>query len=308
MIYLMMKNLSNMIQVTLNQLFQEYIELIDLLQSEQTIRTKKGYYRKHIKEPYGDKNINDLKYKDFQTLINNLLKSGLKPKTVKNIKDLLQVIYKMAIKLEYTSYNPLLDVELPKFDNKRYFSYSLEHQQKLIKAILNFQEPIYKDIFLFLLHGRRLNEVLSIQWEMIDLNEKIYYIPAKINKAKRNMSYSMTDELFEMLTSNYIQAKKEQKLSIPLGYVFKNPKTGKKFVDLRKAWKRLLKTENLPHTRIHDIRHLVGTYSINHLEIPIEKVSHTLGHTSIEVTQKYITINPDTARDVCENIFNSIKN
>ena len=293
--------------ITLNQLFNEYIELVELLQSNQTIRTKKGYYRKHIKEPYGDKNINDLKYKDFQLLINNLLKLGLKPKTVKNIKDNLQVVYKMAVKLEYATHNPLLDVELPKFDNKRYFSYSLEHQQKLIKAIINFQEPIYKNIFFFLLHGRRLNEVLSIEWDMIDLNERLYYIPAKINKAKRNMSYRMSDKLHDILLHTYQKATLEQKTSIPLGYVFKNPKTNKKYVDLRKAWKRLLKTENLPHTKIHDIRHLIGTYSINHLEIPIEKVSHTLGHTSIEVTQKYITVNPNTAKEVVESIFNSIE-
>ena len=295
-------------QLNLNQLFDEYIDLIELLQSSQTIRTKKGYYRKHIKEPYGDKNINELKYRDWQFCINNLLKSGLKPKTVKNIKDLMQVVYKMAIKLEYAVHNPLYDVELPKFDNKRYFSYSLEHQQKLIKAIVNFQEPIYKDIFIFLLHGRRLNEVLSIEWNMIDLNEKLYYIPAKINKTKRNMSYRMSDKLYDIFLHTYQKSTLEQKTSIPLGYVFKNPRTNTKFVDLRKAWRRLLETENLPHTRIHDIRHLIGTYSINHLEIPIEKVSHTLGHTSIEVTQKYITVNPNTAKEVVENIFNSIEN
>ena len=292
--------------ITLNELFNEYIELIELLQSKQTIRTKIGYYRKHIKELYGDRYINDLKYKDFQILINNLLKSGLKPKTVKNIKDLLQVVYKMAIKLEYTSRNPLLSIELPKFDNKIHFNYSLEYQKSLITAILEFDEPIYKDIFLFLLHGRRLNEVLSIEWDMIDLDKRLYYIPAKINKAKRNMSYKMSSLLYQSLKDRYIQAKSLQNLSYPQGYVFINPKTGKKFVDIRKAWHRLLKSKNLPHTRIHDIRHLIGTYSINHLEIPIEKVSHTLGHTSIEITQKYISINPDTAREVCENIINSV--
>ena len=71
-------------------------------------------------------------------------------------------------------------------------------------------------------------------------------------------------------------------------------------------WKRLLASHNLPHTRIHDIRHLIGTYSVNHLEIPVEKVSHTLGHTSIEVTQKYITVNPETAKEVFEKIIKSV--
>lgn len=292
--------------ITLNSLYHEYIELVTPLQSEQTIRTKKGFYRKHIKDKYGDHLIHSLKFKDYQLLINDLLNSGLKPKTVKNIKDFLQVLYKMAVKLGYTEHNPLLDVELPKFDNKKHFNYPLGFQQRLIKAILDFDEPIYKDIFFFLLHGRRLNEVLSLEWEMVDLEQHIYYIPAKINKAKRNMQYKMTDMLYEMLDNRFQIARIEQKVLFPTGYVFINPRTETKYSDLRKPWKRLLTKANLPHTRIHDIRHLIGTYSINYLEIPIEKVSHTLGHTSIEVTQKYITANPETSKEVIENLLNSI--
>ena len=292
--------------ITLNQLFDEYIALVQMLQSEQTIRTKVGYYRKHIKERFGDSDINSLHYREFQLWVNDLLKTGLKPKTVKNIKDIVQVLYKTAVKLGYTASNPLLDVELPKYDNKRHFNYSTEFQQKLIQAIKEFDEPIYRDIFLFLLHGRRLNEVLSLDWEMIDLDKMIYYIPAKINKAKRNMAYKMSNELYDRLSVHYQKACVDQKTVVPKGKVFLNPKTGKKFVDLRKPWSRLLASKNLPHTRIHDIRHLIGTYSINHLQIPIERVSHTLGHTSIEITQKYITADPETAKEVFESIYNSV--
>jgi integrase len=118
------------------------------------------------------------------------------------------------------------------------------------------------------------------------------------------MQYKMTKHLHSVLNKRFYDL--IMKDEIPSGYVFKSPKTGTKFVDLRKPWKRLLKKANLPHCRIHDIRHLVATYSINHLEIPIEKVSHTLGHTSIEVTQKYITANPETAKDVIESLIDSV--
>ncbi len=290
--------------ISLDDLFIEYIELVAPLQSHHTIVSKKSAYKKHIKDRFGASLIDDLKYKDFQLFINDLLKSGLKPKTVKNIKDLLQVIYKMGVRLEYISYNPLLSVELPKFDNKMHFNYPLEYQKRFINAILTFDEPIYSDIFIFLLHGRRLNEVLSLEWSMIDLDQKIYFIPAKINKAKRNMQYKMTDRLYLILYERFVDIVASG--GSLEGYIFKNPRTDTKFVDLRKPWKRLLKKANLPHCRIHDIRHLIGTYSINHLEIPIEKVSHTLGHTSIEVTQKYITMNPETAKDVIENLIDSV--
>lgn len=63
---------------------------------------------------------------------------------------------------------------------------------------------------------------------------------------------------------------------------------------------------DLPYIRLHDIRHLIGTYSINVLELPIEKVSHALGHTNIETTQKYVTIKPETSKQVIEKIINSV--
>lgn len=64
------------------------------------------------------------------------------------------------------------------------------------------------------------------------------HIPAKINKTKRNMSYRISDELYDILLHIYQKATLEQKTSIPLGYVFKNPKTDTKFVDLRKPHRK----------------------------------------------------------------------
>jgi integrase len=294
--------------ITIRQLSKEYFELIDQLQSDSTIKRKKSIYNNHIVPNFGDSDLNTINFVQYQKFVNNLLSQGLKPKTVKNIKDLLQAFYKMAIKLEYTDKNPLLDVELPRYDNKRHFNYSTEVQKEFIKTIVNFDEPIYSDMFFFLLHGRRLNEVLSLEWEMVDMVQRIYYIPARINKAKKNQSHNMTDQLFARLQTLQFDALEEQETAFLSGIIFKNPRTDKAYVDISKAWKRLLKSGNLPHIRIHDIRHLIGTYSINFLELPIEKVSHTLGHSSIEVTQKYVTPSPENSKYVTEILLNSIDN
>ena len=95
------------------------------------------------------------------------------------------------------------------------------------------------------------------------------------------MTYKMSDELFNRLYKRFLIFKKENKLN---DFVFINPMTNDKFKDLRKSWSSLLKRNNLPKIRLHDIRHLIGTYSINYLKIPIEQVSFTLGHTNITTT------------------------
>lgn len=293
--------------MTLQNLFTQYFELIEPLQSLQTVRTKKGFAKNHILSLLGDKKIQDITYPMVQKLVNDLLLTELKPKTVKNILDLIKVVFKLATRLELIEKNPCDFVEIPKYDNKRFFDFSLSVQTDFIHALLTCKEPIYKDIFLFLLHGRRRNEVLSITWKMVDLEQRLYYIPAQINKAKRNMSYKMTDILHDRLSFYYLHACIDQNTRHPVGYVFKNPDSDNKFATLSKAWQRFLKANDLPYIRLHDIRHLIGTYSVNVLELPIEKVSHALGHTNIETTQKYITIKPETSKQVIDKIIASVK-
>ena len=288
--------------MTLNELFKNYLEYYELILSPSTLRSDISTYQKHFKDDLGLKNVNEINFLDIQKFCNELIKRDYKIKTVKNILAKLKVIFKLALKLEIINKNPCDFIELPKFDNKRYFDYSVAIQKKFIKAISENKEPS-ADIFFFLLHGRRKNEVLSLKFSDINFKTRTYTIPFKINKAKRDMSYKMSDELYDRLYRRYVEAKKQNKLN---GYVFVNPTTNDKYQDLRKSWNSLLKRNNLPKIRLHDIRHLIGTYSINYLKIPIEQVSFTLGHTNIITTQKYITANVRKSKETIENLLKSI--
>ena len=288
--------------MTLNELFKNYLEYYELILSPSTLRSDIATYKKHFQDGLGLKNVDEINFIDIQRFCNDLIKKDYKIKTVKNILAKLKVIFKLALKLELINKNPCDFIELPKFDNKRYFDYSVAIQKKFIKAISENKEPS-ADIFFFLLHGRRKNEVLSLKFSDINFKTRTYTIPFKINKAKRDMSYKMSDELYDRLYRRYIEAKKRNKLN---SYVFVNPMTNDKYQDLRRSWNSLLKRNNLPRIRLHDIRHLIGTYSINYLKIPIEQVSFTLGHTNIITTQKYITANVRKSKETIENLLHSI--
>lgn len=288
--------------MTLNELFKNYLEYYELILSPSTLRSDISTYQKHFKDDLGLKNVDEINFLDIQRFCNELIKRDYKIKTVKNILAKLKVIFKLALKLEIINKNPCDFIELPKFDNKRYFDYSVAIQKKFIKAISENKEPS-ADIFFFLLHGRRKNEVLSLKFSDINFKTRTYTIPFKINKAKRDMVYKMSDDLYDRLYRRYIEAKKRNKLN---GYVFVNPMTNDKYQDLRRSWNSLLRRNNLPRIRLHDIRHLIGTYSINYLKIPIEQVSFTLGHTNIITTQKYITANVRKSKETIENLLHSI--
>lgn len=290
----------------LNTLSIQYFQSVEVLHSTITFKTNQGYYKKHIKDSLGIKEVSDINYLDVQLWINNLVSQNYKIKTVKNIFTVLKNHFRLAKRLGLIKDNPTLDIELPKYDNTRYFNFSLEIQKDFISSIINYDEPVYKDIIFFLLHGRRRNEVLSITWDMVDFEQRLYHIPAKINKVKKNMQYMMTDELHYRLKKIYLKECINQNAKYPSGYVFTNPNTKTRYKCLRGAWSRLLNKNNLPYIRLHDIRHLLGTYSINFLSLPIEHVSYALGHTNIEITQKYITIKPEISKEVINKVLNSV--
>lgn len=295
-------------KMKLNNLSIQYFKSVEVLHSERTFKTNVGYYNKHIKDTLGVKNLKKIKYLEVQYWVNSLIEKDLKIKTVKNILTVLKNHFRLAKKLGFIKQNPTLDIELPRFDNTRYFNFSLEIQKDFIRSIIENDEPVYSDILFFLLHGRRRNEVLSLTWDMVDFEQKLYYIPAKINKVKKNMQYMMTEQLYNRLYAVYLKECVNQGVKYPTGYVFTNPQTNTRYKCLRGAWSRLLKKNDLPYIRLHDIRHLLGTYSINFLSLPIEHVSYALGHTNIEITQKYITIKPEISKEVIKKVFESVEN
>ena len=295
----------NQTPLTFNELFKEYCLLYKNTLSEKTYQTKVYYYNKHFKEKYGNNIITDFKFKDAQLFVNELLEKGLKPKTVKNIVNDFKVLFNYAIKNEYVNKNPFQYVEIPKFDNRVYFDFTEEEIKRFIRTALNYPDQKFRGIFTFLLHGRRLNEVLSLTWENVDFDNEVYFIPPQINKARRFMTYQMTSLLKDVLQRQKIL----NQIQCPNSpYVFPSSVTCKKIQDIRKQFKKLLRLAKInKKMRIHDIRHLVASYSINYLGLSVEEVSFTLGHTSIEITQRYINPRAEISKKVVETILNSVK-
>ena len=191
----------------LNELFNNYISFYELILSPTTLRSDIATYNKHFKNSLGLKDIQDINFIDIQKFCNDLIKQDYKIKTIKNIVAKLKVIFKLGIKLELINKNPCDFIELPKFDNKRYFDYSIAIQKRFIKAISENTDAS-SDIVFFLLHGRRKKEVLSLKFSDINFKTRTYIIPFKINKAKSNMIYKMSDELFNRLYKRFLIDKK----------------------------------------------------------------------------------------------------
>jgi integrase len=276
--------------MTFNTLFLEYIEIISPLHSNKELINKKSRYENHIKSFISNLELQDIKYKDCQKIVNEAIYTKeLSPKTAKNINAIVQTVLNYAIRNEYTEKNPAEKVIIPKYDNKYNIDLTKEQIQSLFDAVFSFPNPTHRDIFILAVHGRRKSEILSMQWSQIDFILNQYHIPPSKNKARKHDIHEITPILRNALFSRFEEAKKQDSFTLN-DYIFLSSQTNTMYVDFRKPFYKLKALAGIgPSFRFHDFRHLLATYTINQKGSNIEHVSYALGHSSIEVTQKYIT-------------------
>lgn len=285
---------------TFEKLFEEYLESVKASQATSTLETKNYYFKKHIKNKIANKVINHISANELQKLVNDMLKNGYAPQTAKHLNNIIKAALNYAKKMRYIDTNAADNVELPKFDNTVEYTLTNDEAKRLFFTILNFNELLYRGIYSFLLHGHRKSEILNLTWDYIDLNNRVYEIPAKFNKAKRNKKHPITDILFAILVE----------LDDKKGYVFKSPVTGTKFNDIRKAWLRIKKEAKITKPfRIHDIRHLIGNTTINELGLSSNIAAAILGHsTNKMVEERYSKVRVDAISKGLDLIFEHLKN
>ena len=288
----------------LDDAWKIYLEMRKESLSKSWYESNMYYYNKHISPKLGNRIVANIAKEDVQRIINHLLQTGYKPKTAKDIRDVIRAFYNYIRKDlgDQSIYNPAENIDLPKFDNKRVLQIDLEDAKRLYKAILTYPNVKYRTFFIFLLHGRRKSEVLNMRWEYIDFKKKEYIVPFEYNKIRKTMQFPMTDLLIEAL--------KEYGISDE-GYVFPNKKDpdrpASKGGGLDYHWKKIKTIAGLDDKDvvIHDLRHILGYISVNS-GLPLEMIGKALGHQSTLTTKRYSNVNINSAAKVLENFFNTL--
>lgn len=279
----------------------QYLELSKDQMAPHSFKCNVSIYNAYIlNKELGLTNCDNIKYPLIQSFINDIMKTKA-PKTAKNILGFINQVVKLGEQLDLIIKNPCRLVKIRPFDNRRYFNYPVEIQKKIIKSIIDFNDPL-ADFLYFLIQGRRVNEVRLLRWKDIDFKNSEYTIIYEHSKVRKTMRFYLFGDLAERLKKRLYETD-FYRLD---DYVFTNPRTKKHYIDFKRLWNRFLNTYDLPRFRMHDLRHLIGTYSINYLGQSIESVMHTLGHTNINTTKRYITQQTKQSKEVITNIFTSI--
>ncbi|NVJ53780.1 MAG: site-specific integrase [Campylobacteraceae bacterium] len=276
--------------VTFLEVANRYIETKSISARASTIQNYKTALLTHC-SPLHNLSIEDITVDDVQDIINEQMQTKA-PATV----SLLGVTIKTFAKKIGLNLDGL---ELPEFDNKVEFTLSLEDTKKIIKAMREYsrlpiegeavyQYPEIRNIFAFLLTGRRISEVLGLRYSDINFETNVFKIPSSRAKGKKDLVYNLDSYLLDAI-KRQASATGVTDMTIDrrlFTYTKETP---------RIHFQSLLKALGIKKLRLHDIRHMLGSTLVQH-GVPIADISVMLGHSSIAITEdRYASKTKDQA-------------
>jgi integrase len=230
---------------------------------------------------FGDRRLNQIGRKEVIEWHASLLEEGLAPASVDHHAKLLRRLLNLAVEWQVIDRTPLARFPLLNANNQRERLLDGEQLETLVTTLDAAAEKgsTVALIAMFLLStGARLNEALSATWDQVDLVNLVWKVQAVHSKSKRVRSSPLNPSAVAVLHRAGTRGKHE--------HVFVNPKTGKRYVSVRKVWLRLCARAGLPGLRLHDLRHQYASLLVNGGR-SLYEVQAILGHSSPTVTQRY---------------------
>lgn len=263
----------------------------------------------HIK-PYFSKlpeqDLSRLGVKDINNYYNFLRKKGLSESSVAKQHQILAAAFNQAMREKRISCNLMEGVKHPTEEYYEVNFYDIDQLNVLLAAAKD--SPIYTEILLAAFLGLRRGEVLGLKWDCIDFHNRTVRIhinvtPARDDSGKETVfirekmktKKSVRNLVLPESLCEYLQnlKKKQEERKRELGSLYNTEYDGFVCVDyfgklhtpgyVTKSFKKVIRENNLPDIRFHDLRHSCATMLLS-LGFSMKAVQEQLGHTQFNTT------------------------
>ncbi len=135
-------------------------------------------------------------------------------------------------------------------------------------------------IRLCMLTGARVGEVRQARFEQFNLEHLSWSKPASTTKQRKVHRLPISDEAAAIV--------RQQRLGVPRGcpWLFPGDVPGQPVVEIRRFWRGIQKSADIPDVRIHDLRHTFASLLVSG-GASLEMIGKLLGHSQVQTTQRY---------------------
>jgi integrase len=240
-------------------------------------------------------NIDEEFCEGFKNFLNNKAKKknggNLSSSSISSYFNKFRASLKQAVKDRIISFNPSVDIKLPKVIEKEREYLTVKELRNLTKVDCRYE--ILKRAFLFsCLTGMRWGDLYRLKWKEVHFSEEGTKIHFHQEKTK-SLEYLYINKQ----ALNYLGSKQEDNEK-----VFKGLRYSSYFNVALSRW--ILKAGITKHITFHCGRHTYATLLLNTNKVDLLTVSKLLGHKNIKTTQVYAKIMDKTKQDAVNQIPN----
>ena len=264
-----------------------------------TVSNYSKQIKKHLIPRLGAAKLEDLDTHTIQLFYNSLTKSGLAPKTVKNIHGVLHAALEQAISNGYIHKNPTAGCKLPKVVRPEIKPLEPEEIARMLKEA---KKDAYDNLFIVAMFtGMRQGELLGLSWDNVNFKtgritikqqlqckDGVYFLETpKSGKcrvlfpAPVVMEALKDEQQQQNANKQIVGAAWENKFNL----VFTDA-LGKNLVrrTVVKHFKAVIERANIPpDVRFHDLRHSFAVTSLYSGD-DVKTVQANLGHATAQFT------------------------
>ena len=215
---------------------------------------------------------------------------GASPGTINRELVLLKHAFSMAYReWELLPDNPVKNVRLEREPQGRVRYLTDEEFERLLEACAKWLKPI---VLVARHTGMRRENVLSLTWTQVDLFRRVILLDYTKNRERHGIP--LNDTLMELFKGLY------KVRHINSLYVFCRA-NGKRYVELKGAFRRAVKAAGIENFRFHDLRHCFASALVQR-GIDLFAVQRLLGHKDGRMTQRYAHLAPENLRDAVRTL------
>lgn len=256
---------------------------------------------KHI-APFFTMDLKSIKPLHIQEYINTKIESGLSSNTVGKHYTLIKTALKDAVVNDLIKSNPAEKVKKPKKEKVHHDFYTSEQLKTLLKVVKG--SDIELPVVLAVLFGLRRSEVIAVKWSNIDFENMTLEVCEKITRQKSangnvqdilsnemktessHAIYYLNDSVCNYLMSKYLEQKEmPRETDLYKDYVCVNAVGMLLKLDyITHKFTELLRSNNLPHIRFHDLRHSCISLLANNNSFTMKQVQDYARHANYVMT------------------------
>jgi len=318
-------DLSGIDTMTVSGWMERYFEIYCTKRAITTLEGYKRYVDKHINPHIGKVKLCDLKPMHIENLYNILRKEdrginkdgtenkrdkgkiGYSEKTILQIHRILHKAFKKAVGDEKLGKNPCDGVDAPSPEDYEPTVYTEEQFAELLDKLEGHRLEAL--ILIAGMCGLRRGELLGLKWEDIDFDNNTISVHKNrvpthsegvIEKATKTKKSTRTFTIPSVIMPALTRLRGIGKLYVRLNGEEYHPGS------VSSAFSEFLAKNNLPHIRLHDMRHFNCTMMLKH-NISEREAMERSGHSTASMIKKYQHILKEMDKKSANKLNNVLK-